>query len=191
MKKLAYLFLTILFFCLAASATSPTIPPDSQTVLKLYLTPQAAYQKMTQQPQNILFVDIRTPAEIHFNGMPTIADVNIPFENIDTTKWSESEHNFSMQQNPKFEAAIAQALQNKKLNKQSPIFLICRSAKRSAVAANLLAKYGYTNVYNILEGFEGDAVVPGAKKGLRIINGWKNSGLPWTTKLDKSKVFNQ
>ena len=50
------------------------------------------------------------------------------------------------------------------------------------VAANQLAKAGYTNVYNIINGLEGDRVNdPGsAYHGKRMRNGWKNCGLPWT-----------
>jgi hypothetical protein len=26
-------------------------------------------------------------------------------------------------------------------------------------------------------------------RGLRLVNGWRNAGLPWTTKLDRSKMY--
>lgn len=182
-------FILVALFCLSAPAISATIPADSQTVLQLYLTPKEAYQKMLAHPRDILFIDVRTPCEVQFNGMPTIADINIPVENIDLTRWNDTKHQFSVKTNPNFEQEVANALKAKKLDKQSPIFIICRSAKRSAFAVNLLAKAGYTNAYNILFGFEGDAATSEPKKGQRIINGWKNDGLPWTTELDKNKVF--
>jgi rhodanese-related sulfurtransferase len=59
---------------------------------------------------------------------------------------------------------------------------MCRSGDRSAMAVNALAKAGFVNVYNIMDGMEGDKVDdPGsAYYGKRMRNGWKNSGSPWT-----------
>ena len=63
---------------------------------------------------------------------------------------------------------------------------MCRSGGRSAMAVNTLAKAGFTNVYNIIDGMEGDAVKdPGSVyQGQRLKNGWKNSGIPWTYQPD-------
>ena len=62
---------------------------------------------------------------------------------------------------------------------------MCRSGGRSALAVNQLAKAGFVNVYNIIDGMEGDNVDdPGSVyHGKRMRNGWKNSGLPWTYDL--------
>lgn len=38
-------------------------------------------------------------------------------------------------------------------------------------------------------GVEGDTVKNGPKAGQRAVNGWKNAGLPWTYKLDKTKMY--
>ena len=51
--------------------------------------------------------------------------------------------------------------------------VICRSGGRGAMAVNLLAKAGYKNVYNVIDGMEGDAVedqqrVPGSAAGERL-----------------------
>ena len=43
-------------------------------------------------------------------------------------------------------------------------------------AADLLANAGYTQVYSITDGFEGDAGKDGPQAGQRIVNGWKNAG---------------
>ena len=51
------------------------------------------------------------------------------------------------------------------------LLLICRSGVRSHYAAELLARMGYPNAYNVLEGFEGEH---GAGA-----NGWRAAGLPW------------
>lgn len=65
---------------------------------------------------------------------------------------------------------------------------MCRSGSRSAKAANLLDQMGYKNVYTILDGFEGDKAKSGPNKGHRVVNGWKNSPLPWSYKLAKGKM---
>ena len=59
------------------------------------------------------------------------------------------------------------------------LLLICRSGGRSAWAVNFLAKAGFTNAYNVIDGTEGDKVDdPGsAYHGKRMRNGWKNSGI--------------
>ena len=66
----------------------------------------------------------------------------------------------------------------------------CRSGGRSAMAANLLAQAGYKNVYNITDGIEGDTVNDPQSlfNGQRMVNGWKNSGLPWTDSIDPKLI---
>jgi rhodanese-related sulfurtransferase len=54
------------------------------------------------------------------------------------------------------------------------------------MAVNQLAAAGFNNVYNITDGFEGDMVkeTESVFAGQRMVNGWKNSGLPWTYSID-------
>jgi rhodanese-related sulfurtransferase len=67
---------------------------------------------------------------------------------------------------------------------------MCRSGGRSAMAVNGLAVAGFTNVYQIVDGMEGDAVKDpdSVFQGQRLMNGWKNSGLPWTYEPDPEKM---
>ena len=78
---------------------------------------------------------------------------------------------------------------SKKLGKDDTIILICRSGDRTAKAADLLSSLGYTKVYSVPEGYEGDLAKEGDKAGQRAVNGWKNEGLPWTYKLDRQKMY--
>ena len=78
-------------------------------------------------------------------------------------------------------------LARKGLTKTDKIILICRSGDRSARAINQMADLGFTDVWNLYEGFEGDL----SADGRRSVNGWKNAGLPWTYKLEKTKVYLQ
>lgn len=61
------------------------------------------------------------------------------------------------------------------LSKDSVIITMCRSGKRSIAAALALEAAGFTNVYNMLTGFEGGS----DNNGYRTKNGWKVDGLPY------------
>ncbi|MDH3666843.1 MAG: rhodanese-like domain-containing protein [Paracoccaceae bacterium] len=67
-----------------------------------------------------------------------------------------------------------------------PVFVICRSGGRSAIAARQLVDAGYTNVWNLVEGFEGDK---NPETGQRELNGWRNAGLPWAYKLSSDTAW--
>ena len=71
------------------------------------------------------------------------------------------------------------------------LLVMCRSGGRSALAVNALAQAGFTNAYNVIDGFEGDKVAdPGsAYLGKRMKNGWKNSGSPWTYECDTELLW--
>ncbi len=56
------------------------------------------------------------------------------------------------------------------------LLLLCRSAVRSHNAAIAATEAGFTQVYNILEGFEGDKDAAG-QRGTTA--GWRKAGLPW------------
>ena len=57
---------------------------------------------------------------------------------------------------------------------------------KKRLAVNQLAAAGFKNVYNITDGFEGDTVSDPESiyNGQRMKNGWKNSGVPWTYKIN-------
>jgi len=63
-----------------------------------------------------------------------------------------------------------------KVSKDALVLLLCRSGKRSALAAEVLAKAGFTQVYNIAEGFEGELDAQQQRGGL---DGWRFHRLPW------------
>ncbi len=63
-----------------------------------------------------------------------------------------------------------------KVKKDQPVLLLCRSGKRSALAAEAAARAGFTQVYNILEGFEGDL---DEQQQRGALGGWRHAALPW------------
>ena len=57
-----------------------------------------------------------------------------------------------------------------------PVLLICRSGNRSKEAGEPLKRNGFTDVYNVLHGFEGE-LDEHHRRSTR--NGWRHDGLPW------------
>lgn len=58
----------------------------------------------------------------------------------------------------------------------APALFICRSGGRSHDAAILATQSGYTECYNVLEGFEGKLDPQGHRS---TVGGWRFAGLPW------------
>lgn len=176
---------------LAEGVDASTLPDYKRSRLQLYLTPQEAYKIVGEDPARTLFLDVRTRAEAMYVGMPTAADALVPYVEHQEmmTDWDERRHMYQLEPNSDFIQEAEIRLKEKGLAKTDRVILICRSGDRSARAADLLANAGFTRVYSIAEGFEGDSAKDGPKAGQRIVNGWKNAGLPWTYKLVKSKMY--
>ena len=112
------------------------------------------------------FIDIRSSMEFLFVGHPT-RFVNIAW--IDEPKW-EINQNFAQE---------VENLVQKKFKdnvKKTPIILICRSGVRSIDAGIVLLENGFTDVYSVDEGFEGD-IDDNSQRG--NLGGWRYHGLPW------------
>ncbi len=81
----------------------------------------------------------------------------------------------ALTRNPRFvrelEAAIAKAA-----TRDAPVLLLCRSGKRSVLAAEAAAKAGLQNVFNVTEGFEGE-IDDRQQRGAS--DGWRFHRLPW------------
>jgi len=160
-----------------------------QTKLGLYMTATQAYEYTDAHMDSTLFVDVRTPSELNYLGAATVMDAHVPTVFMDSSGWNDKKHRYKRKINKNFVADIGTALKKKGLSKNDTIILMCRSGKRSAKAANMLADNGYTKVYTVVDGYEGDKVKQGPNKGKRMKNGWKNSGLPWTYSLDRDYMY--
>ncbi|MDZ4841417.1 MAG: rhodanese-like domain-containing protein [Hyphomicrobium aestuarii] len=173
---------------LAAGHAALAAEPDKskQTKLGKYLTASEAHSIVTSDPTKTLFVDVRTRAEVQFIGMTALVDGQIPYvEMNEFGEWDDKNGRFKLDANPAFTVAVDKLLTAKGLTKTDRIIVMCRSGERSARAVNTLADAGFPNVWSQVDGFEGDL----SKDGRRDVNGWKNAGLPWSYKLDKSKVY--
>ncbi len=195
-RRLAGLTGAVLFAVAALSSASakdfPTsvdpsqLPKNKRTTLGLYLTSKEAYAAIAANPK-ILLIDVRSRAEFSFVGHPTVADRNIPYRKLSESYDIDTKRKqYKMVPNVDFPRALEKTLGAQGLSKSDPIFVICRSGSRSRGAADYMAKIGYTNVYNIVDGFEGDK---NGKTGHRTLNGWKNADLPWTYALTKERAY--
>ena len=166
-----------------------TVPANKRTSAGLYATASDAYEMVSEDPAKVLFIDVRTRGELHFIGMPTLADAHVPFlVETNPPQWDDAASTFKLVPNPDFLATVDQRLAQKGLTKEATVIVICQGGLRAARAANALTQAGYTKVYTTIDGFEGDPVAEGPHKGERTVNGWRNAGLPWTAKLDRAKM---
>jgi rhodanese-related sulfurtransferase len=78
----------------------------------------------------------------------------------------------ALTRNPRF----VRELESKIGGKDVVALLLCRSGKRSALAAEAAAKAGFSNVFNVLEGFEGEI---DAQQQRGKADGWRFHHLPW------------
>lgn len=131
------------------------------------VTPPEAYTLLQQNDQAVL-VDVRSTMEYEYVGHPPEA-VHVPVK--EPPGWETRDE---------FVDELKNALQNRFKTdvglEQRPLLMMCRSGKRSELAANMAAEAGFTDVYNIMEGFEGDKDANGHRN---TINGWRFHQLPW------------
>jgi len=177
--------------CLGAvHAAERPADPAKQTSWELYLDAREAYEMKTDRGEQVLFIDVRDPIEIMFTGYTDVVDVNIPFMLANRNRWNDKKPKFAMEPNQHFESEIAAALAARGLDKNAPIILMCRSGgTRGAPSAKALDGKGYKSVYVVVDGFEGGSIKTGERKNWRLVNGWKNSGLPWSYSLNKDKLY--
>lgn len=121
------------------------------------VSPQLAW-RLFDSGQAVL-VDVRSTEERKFVGY-VAGSVHVP--------WATGT---SLTRNPRFVREL-----ESKVSKQQPVLLLCRSGKRSALAAEAAAKAGLHNVFNVLEGFEGEI---NDQQHRGSSDGWRFHGLPW------------
>ena len=180
----AYTSITTIF-----AAEKPT-DPKKQTTWNLYVDSKEAYVMKQKLGDQMLFIDVRDPIEIMFTGFTDVVDMNIPFKIANPNVWNGKKSVFMVEINPNFEREISKALEARGLTKENPVVLMCRSGgTRGAPATKYLESKGYKQVYVVTDGFEGGKIKDGDRKNWRLKNGWKNSGLPWSYKLNKEKMY--
>ena len=173
----------------ARAATAEGLPEAKRTRAALYLDAKEvpAFIEQSGGPPRILFLDLRTRAEAMYVGMATGVDALVPFVEHQElmTDWDSQRNIYRLEPMQDFVSEVNRRLREKGLGKTDIVVLICRSGDRSGRGANRLAEDGFTRVYSVLDGFEGDL----SPDGRRTLNGWKNAGLPWSYRLDKARMY--
>ena len=123
-----------------------------------HLEPNVAAEFLHRHP-DALFVDCRSEMEYLFVGHPKGAIL---------VAWNDGP-NWDI--NPDFVAHVKKATS---INR--PVVLICRSGNRSIDAGHAIEEAGFTKVYNVLHGFEGE-LDSDHHRGTKT--GWRHDGLPW------------
>lgn len=186
-KGLIALSAVLLIIGICSSSWSETPAPKDErkhTSLGKYVTAIEAYEMWKADPTKVKIIDCRIPEEYAYVGHAPMS-VNIP-SMLWTGKWNAEKNEYILELNTEFESLVKQ-----KAGLNDTILIMCRSGHRSSASVNRLAKVGFTNVYNIVDGYEGDVVSDDDSyyKGKRAKNGWKNSLAPWTYQLDPALIY--
>ena len=124
------------------------------------LLPKDAWA-LLQANDDARLIDIRMEIESMYVGRPPGA-IHIPwYEYPDFTPDA---------------AAFCAAVKAEVHTPTHPVLLLCRSGQRTLDAGQALEAAGFTQVINILHGFEGDL---DDKFHRSTLNGWRHDGLPW------------
>ncbi|MCC6916548.1 rhodanese-like domain-containing protein [Nitrosomonas sp.] len=131
---------------------------DMGAIYKGALLPSEAYAVLQAIPEARI-VDVRCRAELDWVGrVPGAIEVELLTYP-------------GMQPNPGFLDQLTS-----RITDNDVLLFICRSGGRSDQAATIMSQNGFTNCYNILEGFEGDRDENG-HRGQQ--SGWQAARLPW------------
>lgn len=141
------------------------------------ITPQEAYDLLNMEESAVL-LDVRTPEEYAWVGHPGKNKLGEGTEiapQVINIAWEIEKPGagYELIKNNLFIGSLA------KLNfvADQPVITMCRSGSRSVDAATALEEIGYTNVYNLVGGFEGGTDAKGYRTKAA---GWKNLGFPYT-----------
>ena len=130
------------------------------------LSASEAWQICQKNPRTLL-IDVRSSMEYLFVGHP-VGAIHVPW--IDEPDWVV---------NPHFVIDIRKLILggvSGDADDSVPIILICRSGKRSKEAGTKLVEAGFSKVFNVEEGFEGEL---DDKHHRSTSGGWRFHDLPW------------
>ncbi|HSJ70738.1 MAG TPA: rhodanese-like domain-containing protein [Acidimicrobiia bacterium] len=127
--------------------------------------PTTTYAALSEDPTSVL-VDVRTNAELAYVGYPELSTIGKSLIAIEWQQFPTGAQN----------AGFVEQLDAHGIDRDAPIYFICRSGARSRFAAMVATSVGYGRAYNVAHGFEGP---PDAHGHRGSVAGWKASGLPW------------
>jgi rhodanese-related sulfurtransferase len=122
------------------------------------LQPREAHAFLRSNPEAV-FVDCRSEMEYLFVGHPA-GSLHVAWN--DGPDWDV---------NPHFVGQV-----KKITSVDRPVVVICRSGQRSLEAGKALEAAGFSEVYNVEHGFEGEL---DHEHHRNSISGWRHDSLPW------------
>jgi rhodanese-related sulfurtransferase len=132
------------------------------------VTCQEAWDVLENNPAAVL-VDVRTQVEWQLIGKPDLSSINREPLYL---QW------VTMQGvNESFIDELQAELDERGVAKDTPIYFMCQSGGRSKMSAMQCTEIGYSQCFNLAEGFEGEL---DEQQHRNSISGWKVAGLPWT-----------
>lgn len=126
-----------------------------------HLLPKEAHQYLAEHP-DALFVDVRMEIEYLYVGHPP-GVVHVPWYEYPDMHVDAAQ--FARQVTREAGGDLAK-----------PVVLLCRSGRRTIPAGEALEAAGFTEVVNVVHGFEGE-LDENFRRG--SLNGWRHDGLPW------------
>lgn len=132
------------------------------------ITCSEAWQGMQAHREAIL-VDVRTQVEWQLVGRPRLESLDREPLFLQWVTMQGVNENFVEQ--------LQAALEERGARPDTPLYFICQSGGRSKMAAMQCTRLGYTQCFNLYDGFEGALDEHGHRAS---VNGWKHAGLPWT-----------
>ncbi|MCK9261207.1 MAG: rhodanese-like domain-containing protein [Azoarcus sp.] len=125
-----------------------------------HLPPKEAFALLQADPQALL-IDVRSEIEFLFVGHP-VGAIHVSWN--DGPDWET---------NPHFVGEVRKLAGH---GGERPLVLICRSGNRSEAAGHALAEAGFSKVFNVSHGFEGELDDHHHRNS---VSGWRFDGLPW------------
>lgn len=167
-------FVIALFTCNTTMAYQGNrVPADKRSTLGLYFTAQETFDYLKWNAGKTLFLDVRDPAELVKSGTPTLIDANVPFKFRISESPDVGHEHVGYEVNQDFAKDVDRRRAAKGLSKADVVILICDCGRRASKAVDLLKETGYSNVATVVDGYKG----------------WRKKKLPWSRKLDKSKLY--
>lgn len=129
----------VMALILSLSCVFAEVDLSNASLYKADISSQTAYE---MQQKGAILIDVRTPREFEFSRPKDAINIPVFFEKSGQRVFNQD-----------FVEQIDYALKG---NHDKEVILICRSGSRTKFASNLLANEGFSNVYNIQQGFTYD-----------------------------------
>lgn len=174
----------------ALAAVDPaTVPEPRRTRAGRYRMADdvPAFIQAQGDAAEVLFLDVRTRAEAMDVDMAASNDALVPYVEHQEliSDWDDRRGIHRLEPPHDVVPEVNWRLAQEGPSKDDVVVLIWRAGDRSSRGANRLADDGFTQVWPVVDGFEGDM----GQDGRRSVDGWTNAGLPRSYKLERERMY--